>query len=312
MTQYGYGIHWLSFVVEDARDKAFMLYDLFFKDLFGELQDEGHGGRGFQEVWSGLLGFKVYVTPSQGEKEYFHFEIPGQACEQIYWQILQGLDDVLRNNYPERYHYSRLDFAFDDLPFTPQDVEDAIKKGRVTSSAKRETTMITKMPFERRQNGELGTHTVNFGSGQSERMIRVYNRRGFTRLEMELKDKRADLVAKEILGASDVSEWFEIALAHLLDYVNFDAVWWKEFTNGAGRAWATVTTPREVTEAKMSKWIERQVAAALSVLHDIKPEGYFDDLLRMGRVKRRRGRRYDLLLSARKENSDTKDERKNT
>ena len=58
------------------------------------------------------------------------------------------------------------------------------------------------MPFERQENGELGTHTVNLGSRQSERMIRVYNRRGFTRLEMELKDKRADLVAKEILQAA--------------------------------------------------------------------------------------------------------------
>ena len=35
MRQYGYGIHWLAFVVEDARAKAFLLYNLFFKDLFG-------------------------------------------------------------------------------------------------------------------------------------------------------------------------------------------------------------------------------------------------------------------------------------
>jgi hypothetical protein len=310
MGQYRYGIHWLSFVVHDGRENGLVLYDLFFKDLFGELQSMGHGGRGFDELWSGLLEFRVYLTPSHGENEYFYFEIPGQACEQIHWQILQGVDDVLRNNYPGRYHYSRLDFAFDDLPFTPQDIENAVKTGRVRTSATRDTLTTSKRPFEKQENGELGTHTVNLGSRQSERMIRVYNRRGFTRLEMELKDKRADLVAKELFRASDVSEWFGIALAHLLDYVNFEGSWWREFVSGTGRAWATVTTPREITEAKMTKWIEHQVAAALSVLHDIKPDGYVEDLVRMGRAKRKGDKRYALLLSGRKSNSDLQNERK--
>lgn len=71
MRQYRYGIHWLSFVVDGSRDRAFMLYDLFFKDLFGELQSMGHGGRGFQEIWYSLLGFKVYVFPSRGSLNTF-------------------------------------------------------------------------------------------------------------------------------------------------------------------------------------------------------------------------------------------------
>ena len=307
--QYRCGIHWLSFVVHDTRSRGLLLYNLFFRNLFGELQNTGHGGRGFQEVWTGLLEFHVHLTPSRGEEEYFYFEIPGQACELIHWKILQGVDKVLRTNYPGRYHYSRLDFAFDDLPFTPQDVEDAIRSGKASSSARRETLAIYKMPFERRENGELGTHTVNLGSRQSERMFRVYNRRGFTRLEMELKDKRADLVAKELLEAEDVGVWFRIALGHLLDYVTFGAPWWLEFTSGVGRTGATVTTPREVTEARMTKWVDHQVSAALSVLHDIKPEGYLDDLLRTGRVKRRRDKRYALLLSSKQTDSTSQDER---
>ena len=309
MRQYRYGIHWLSFVVHDGRENALLLYDLFFKDLFGELQDKEHGGRGFNEVWSGLLEFRVYLTPSHGEDEYFYFEIPGQACEQIHWKILQGLDKVLRTNFPGRYRYSRLDFAFDDLPFTPQDIESAVKGGRVRTSATRDTLTISRRPFERQENGQVGTHTVNLGSRQSERMIRVYDRRGFTRLEMELKDKRADLVAKEILQASDVGDWFGIGLAHLLDYVSFDSPWWKEFVSGTGRAWATVTTPREITEEKMTRWINHQVAAALSVLHDIKPDGFLDDVIRMGRVKRKRDKRYALLLSGSKPNPDITEER---
>ena len=60
----------------------------------------------------------------------------------------------------------------------------------------------------------------------------------------------------------------------------------------------------------MTKWIEHQVAAALSVLHDIKPEGYLDDLVRMGRVKRRTGKTICAAVVGRKPNSDLADERK--
>ena len=171
MGDFACGVHWLSFVVDGSKQRAFMLYDLFFKDLFGELESMDHGGRGFDEIWFSLLGFKVYVVPSQGDAEYFHFEIPGQACELIPWGIYQALDDVLRNNYPDHYHYTRLDFAFDEMPFTPQDVEEAIKGGKVKSLAKRKTMAVQQSPFEPKANGEMGTYTVYFGSRQSERMI---------------------------------------------------------------------------------------------------------------------------------------------
>ena len=62
----------------------------------------------------------------------------------------------------------------------------------------------------------------------------------------------------------------------------------------------------------MTKWIKHQVSAALSVLHDIKPDGFLDDVIRMGRVKRRRDKRYALLLSGNKPNSDVTEERKST
>ena len=304
MRQYRYGVHWLSFVVNGSTGRAFMLYDLFFKDLFGALQSMGHGGRGFNEIWYSLLGFKVYVNPSRGELDYFHFEIPGQACEQIHWGIFQGFDDVLRSNYPDQYHYSRLDFAFDDLPCTPQEVEAAISEGRVKSLAKRKTMTVNQSPFELKANGEIGTYTVNFGSRQSERMIRVYNKRGFTRLELEMKGKRADLVAKQLFRASDGSEWFSIALSHLRDYVNFDAEWWEEFVIGVGRAWAIVSTPREITEATTTKWLEHQVAPALSVIHDIHPDKFLKELITTGRLNRRGVKKHDLLLSAKEDKND--------
>ncbi len=169
------------------------------------------------------------------------------------------------------------------------------------------------MPFERREDGDLGTHTVNLGSRQSERMIRVYNRRGFTRLEMELKDKRADLVAKELLASRRCFGVVRDCSGPSAGLREFRCrPGGREFTEGTGRAWATVTTPREITEERMTKWIEHQVAAALSVLHDIKPEGYFDDLIRLGRVKRRGAKRYRSLLSAGKPDADLQNEGSST
>jgi len=295
MTEITYCIHWLSIVVFAPKIDGFMLYELFFKDLFGDFNSIGHGGRGFGEIWMSLLGFKMYDMPYQGEEEYFHFEIPGQACELIDWKIFQGLDDVLRSNYPDKYRYTRLDFAFDNLPFTPQDVEEAISNEKVRSLAKRENMTVNKTPFGKKDNGEIGTHTVNFGSRMSERMIRVYNRRGFTRLEMEMKKTRADLVAKEILAASDISEWFPIAISHLRDYVDFDAPWWEDFVNGVGRAKAIISTPREITLERMDAWLERQVAVPLSIVNDVRRDSYVSKLLTRGREKRMMGKKYGLL-----------------
>jgi DNA relaxase NicK len=296
MIEFRYGVHWLSFVVFGSRDEAFQLYDVLFKGLFGELEAIGHGGRGFKEIWHSLLAFKVYVTPSMGTEEYFNFEIPGQACELIDPQIFLKLESILSYGYRE-YRYKRLDFAFDDLGFTPQDVELAIANDQVRSLAKRETMTVHRTPFEKRENGELGTYTVNFGSRQSERMIRVYNRRGFTRLELELKGKRADLVAKQIFSASDASNWRVTVMSHLQDYIEINSDWWKEFISGTGRAWAIVSTPKEVSQANMTKWLEHQVSASLSVINDIRDDGFLEKLISTGRIKRRRNKRYNLLLA---------------
>jgi DNA relaxase NicK len=292
--------------VDGTKSNAFTIYNLFFKELFGELQYMGHGGRFFEEIWFSLLGFKVYVLPTESETEFFHFEIPGQACELIPWGILQGLDDVLRNNYPDHYHYSRLDYAFDDLPFTPQEVEEAVNSGKVRSLAKRKTLQTQKSPFEPKENGEIGTYTVYFGSRQSERMIRVYDKRGFTRLELEMKGRRADLVAKQIFRETEASETFSIVLSHLRDFVNFDTVWWKEFVGGVGRAWAIVSNPREITEASITSWLTHQVAPSLSTIHDLHPDYFLKDLIGSGRAKRGKTKKYKLLLGAKLKEQDHK------
>jgi DNA relaxase NicK len=307
MTDFRYGVHWLSFVVFASKEDASKLYDGLFKNLFGDLDSLGHGGRGFKEIWHSLLEFKVYVSPIDGKDKYFHFEIPGRACElidpHIFWRLEQHLSFV----YEDQYHYTRMDFAFDEMPFTPQDIENAISAGDVRSHAKRETLKVHKSPFEKKDDGEQGTHTVEFGSRQSERMIRVYDRRGFTRLELELKQKRANLVAKQIFNSNDPSEWYLIVLSHLQDYVEFHTDWWKEFVSSSGRARAIVSTPKEISQEAITDWLENQVASALSVINDVRDDAFVNDLIVLGREKRKRVKRYNLLL-AKKDQKDNKHE----
>jgi DNA relaxase NicK len=298
MTEFRYGVHWLSFVVFASKADAFNLYDVFFKHVFGDLDCLGHGGRGFKEIWHSLLEFKVYVEPCRGQREYFHFEIPGRACELIDPEVFQRLENFLAFVYENDYRYSRLDFAFDEVPFSPQDIENAIINHEIRSLAKRETMTVHKSPFEKRENGEIGTHTVEFGSRQSERMVRVYNRRGFTRLEFELKDKRANLIAKQIFTASSVADWASIVLSHLQDYIEVRADYWKEFVSGTSRAWAIVSTPKEISQEKITTWLQHQIAPALSVIHDIREDDFLRDLIRSGRFNRKKSKKYDLLLAS--------------
>lgn len=296
MEEITYRIHWLAFTVHANMEDAFTLYDVIFKEIFGELEPLGHGGRGFKEIQHALLEFKIYLSPVSGNGSYFHIEIPGSACDALEWQHFQALGEYLKGNFPDKYKFTRLDFAFDHVPFSPEQIEEAIGDNNLRSLAKRETLKIHASPYAPKENGEIGTYTVELGSMTSERMITVYNKRGYTRLEFQMKDDRAQLVTCGLLSASSESLWFSIVISHLLDYVDFKAPWWNDFVSGHARAGAKISDPREITVTKIVNWLDFQVAPALSVAIDILPKDQIDNMLRRGR--RRRGARYQLLLDS--------------
>jgi Replication initiation factor len=128
-------------------------------------------------------------------------------------------------------------------------------------------------------------------------MIRVYDKRGYTRLELELKEARADLVAKELSQADNISKWYEIMVGHFRDFVDFDTQWWIEFVDNVGRAWASVSKPKDIAIEKIQNWIDRQVTLGLSVIEDTQPKEVMEILIKRGR--NRRGSKYNLLLDNR-------------
>jgi DNA relaxase NicK len=287
-------VHWLSFTVHATRQDALIIYDLFFKDSFGPLEDLGHGGRGFKSLLRGALQIKLYLDPIRNDIEYFHFEIPGKACDHIPWEHFNSLEIYLQSNFNDQYKYKRLDFAFDNVPFIPQDVELAIKNDKVRSLGKRESLYIHSSPFQERDNGEIGTYTVEFGSSTSQRMITVYNKRGPTRLEFQMKDERAHVITRELFGTCDILKWYQIMVAHLRDYIDIDEPWWNEFIKSIGRAWVTISNPREVSMESLINWFDQQISPAFSTIVDSQPPELINKMIDRGRY--RRGSKYDLLL----------------
>ena len=283
-------IHWLSFTVHTEAEVGFKLYNEFFKDSFGDLTELGHGGRGYKIIMKGILEIKLYLDPITSGQRHFHIEIPGQACELIKPDTFKRLIEYLENEYEGRYKICRLDCAFDNVPFEPQQVYDAIMSEQVRSNAKRASLKIIKSPLVKRENGELGTTTVEFGQNTSNQMITVYDKRGFTRLEFQTKDERATAVAVKVLSTIDANKSGEIALKHLLDFVDFRTQWWDEFKKEKIRANVKVSKPSDVAKEKTFRWLKKQVAPALSAINDAVSEGAIVALISDGR--RRRGNKY--------------------
>jgi DNA relaxase NicK len=234
------------------------------------------------------------MNPSNNPDDYFHFEIPGQACDLMNPEYFQALEDLLSSNYENKYQYKRLDFAFDNVPFSPEEVKRSIKEGKVRSLAKRESLHIKSSPFEKRNNGELGTYTVEFGSPNSQRMITVYNKRGPTRLEFQMKDERAHRIACELFQAYDIQSWYQIMIGHLRDYIDIFTPWWDEFTKSIGRAHITVSNPKDVTLEKILEWFDNQISPAFSAIVDTQSPDVINGMINRGRY--RRSARYNLLV----------------
>jgi DNA relaxase NicK len=298
-------IHWLSFTVHSLSCEASYLYDNFFKDTFGALIPLGNGGRGFKEIHTGLCGFKIYLYPINNQHGYFHIEIPGEACDSLHWEYFPALMIYLQSNYPGKYFFKRIDLAFDNVPFTPQDVEKAITDENVRSLAKRESLEVFNSPFKQKENGEIGCYTVEFGSRTSERMVRVYNKRGFTRLELQAKDDRAHQIGLQLFNILDANNWFPVMISHLRDFIDLDTPWWKEFVAGHGRAYLTTSVPRNTELERIARWFDKQISPCFSVLVDAMDGLELQQIIKQGR--KRRNAKYDDLVRKPPKSRGTRD-----
>lgn len=292
-------IHWFSITIFQDPKKRELLWKEYFSAL-GVLVSVGHGGRGYREIDQALLGAKVYYDPvqlTQDGASHYHVEIPGEACDALLPSVFSTLLAEL-TGCGIRYNVKRLDLAFDDVPFSPQEFLEAAQSDQMVSLAKREKIKIHQSPFKLSDDGKReGTTTVYLGRNSSQRMVRVYDRRGPVRLEFQMRDDRAHAVALDIFS-KDYTDWEITAKSHLRQYVDFkDIDWWRLFVSMVVRASLKISSARKVTFAKLEGWLDKQVSVALSVWFDVQGEqaqAAFFDMLR--RARRRNRSRYAAVL----------------
>jgi len=210
--------------------------------------DSGKSGRQYKKIFVGPLGLRLYAYP--GTQLHCHLEIPGEAIEQMgqaaILELLSSLNEltgvdiaVSPDARPVNWRCTRLDIAFDHVPFSPRQCYDAWQREDVRCAANRDSYKWIE--------SETG-NTLYIGSRLSGRFVRIYDRRGFTRLEFELKGRWAAGIG-DVVAAVQFAAWRDVGLGHLRQFLDFVArdtggsisradllPWWAIFAERVERA----------------------------------------------------------------------------
>jgi hypothetical protein len=222
----------------------------------------------YEKLHEGGLGITIASGFFREKHDHCLVNIPGSALEQLpgggvhavagfLGQLVEmergrGLDgdDSSGDDSPapaagRLFKVTRLDPAFDGVPFTvAQCVAAAMPDVRnVRSPVKRGHGII---PLGEPVPGEDGA-TFHWGSRSSDRSLRVYDRRGPVRLELEVRRDKADLFARQ-LAELPVEKWAGLTVRYVRDFIDFvdrsaDSnisrapllFWWDAFVQGDDR-----------------------------------------------------------------------------
>ena len=298
-------IHWMSITVWKGMAEGLELWNKYFEKHLGPMIPTGHGGKGFQLLYNSLLSSKLYARPigQHGVADpYFNIELPGSACEAIPPEKFQEF--MIEVQAMEKANFTRLDFAWDCVGFSPLDVKLAVEQRLFRSHLRRKTLFYGVEPLETKEDGTLGTTSLRVGSLSSERLLRVYDKRGPVRVELMMRAKRADAVARDVLTKVP-GEWPERAIKHLRDYIDFqdkDSVllsWWENFVQSTARARMQVTDAREKELKQMTEWLMTKVSPTYSAVIDVLGPDLMLAMLKYG--KEHRGHRFDAILELSKQ-----------
>lgn len=296
-------VHWLSLTIWGNINYGLQIWKEWFERYLGIMHSSGHGGRGFQKIYTAMASSRLYGDPPLGEdkdekQEYFYIELPGKACDALPIYVLKEfLIDILLN---EKFSVKRIDLAWDNVPFSPIDIKNAIEADTFRSLVRKKTLEFTATPYEERDDGQIGTTSCRIGARSSIRMLRVYDKRGPTRLEFQARDDRAHNIILDLVRRP-IDQWSRVSRSHLRDYIDFVDVetgafldWWGEFVVDIARANLSISKPREEELGRIYAWVNDQVSPSLSVLVDVLGNEVIQDLIKEGRIKR--GNRFKSIL----------------
>lgn len=149
----------------------------------------------------------LYAYPAD-ESRHCCLELSGQALERIdLANVYAMIQELEAEGITTKC--TRIDAAFDHHFFKPSTCFKAYEKGCYRTQATRKKRLWI--------DGEEG-NTFYVGSRQSKRFLRIYDKRGYTRTEMEFKDTYAEHLG-EMLG--DLDALFKDALGFLRGHIEF-------------------------------------------------------------------------------------------
>jgi len=209
---------------------------------------------------------------SAGASMGCHVVADGSACEAL------GLDGLRRIYAELRLRVARFDVAQDGCPFTPSQVagawysDDVRTKVKVAGDA-REDRRWRSCDWQSSPSGD----TFYMGSPRAARRVRVYDRRGPVRLELQSRDSAAEAIAADLFAAP-VEDFGRRFLGHVRAFVDFIeagegnvtrrplAGWWAAFCEGVEKSRVRVTAVVVDTFERIAAWVEHQVAPMLAVV----------------------------------------------
>jgi len=230
-------------------------------------------------------------------------DVTGTGCEEL------GLRALAELRLQLGLKVTRLDVALDHCPFTPSVLRDAWHADMVRTRAKvpedaRADRQWRSCDWKSNPKGDMFT----MGARSSTQYARCYDERGFTRFELELKDRTADLAAARLLG-DDLGDFATEALGWIRRFVDFvepdDAnvsrrsllPFWEAFCGMVPRAKVALDGALVRTAAEVRGWVEAQVAPSLALVAAVFGSDELERLLRVGR-DRWRGRHKSILRAS--------------
>lgn len=248
------------------------------------------GSRGYRVVHR--LG-PVVVFSEGNEDMGVSVEVEGEGCE------LLGFDGLCSLWADLQLRVSRIDLAADGAPFSPAKAWEAWTAGQVRTKVKTKARAITG-----REGWRSGTwmssaegDTAVFGSARSNRLIRVYDRRGATRVELQVRKEAAEAIASDVF-LRPFEELPRAVLGHIRAFVDFVDVeasgnigrapllpFWDAFCGHVEKAQVRLTGTVLRTFEKVDRWLREQVAPSLAVWMQRLGSEKVEELFTLGRAR---------------------------
>jgi DNA relaxase NicK len=260
-------IHWLSMTIREHVSRVLEMvaenvYGYAGADSGGFFAAAAHGGLGYESLFVGQHGVRVYHSAG---REDVHVVIPGAACE-------AAVPEYLFRFFPApRVAFKRIDLALDGVtdtsgkPLCPQWLYKMLRDE--PDKVKTWANLCGENSLAYHENRQGKTATV--GSRTSSRFLRVYDRRGSTRFELEIKGKRAQRVA-EVMDGKTPNHLGALVVGFLRDFIEFVddkrsgalQAWWAAVVGGAESIKVAMQQTLSCINRRF-EWCKLQVSASL-------------------------------------------------